>query len=203
MSNGLNWSYLLDFLSSLALRKESISSSHSDCSADPHRPPAYNQDHLFMKSVSEPSINTSTAPNPQPYCSPSGSLAPPPTNTNSMPSTPETSRSMRPPPPRPSSQTPSTPAKVRITLKIWSIHMQSLTLSGRFISFLDASVLTYVLLCLIFYCITVTVSTPVKRIHLIGRPPPLSVLLYPDAQKALVLHDPLLLDMDFLSLNVR
>ncbi|XP_056606970.1 MICAL-like protein 1 [Triplophysa dalaica] len=95
---------------SSALRKESISSSNSDCSADPHRPPAYNQDHLFMKSVSEPSINTSTAPNPQPYCSPSGSLAPP-TNTNSMPSTPETSRSMRPPPPRPSSQTPSTPAK--------------------------------------------------------------------------------------------
>lgn len=101
-------------LTSLALRKESISSSYSDCSAVPHQPPAYKQDHLFMKSVSEPSINTSsTTPNPEhhPHCSPSRSPAPPPTNTSSMPSTPETGRSMRQPPPRPSSQTPSTPAK--------------------------------------------------------------------------------------------
>lgn len=46
-------------------------------------------------------------------------------------------------------------------------------------------------------------SKPVRRIRLIGRPQPLSALLYPDAQKVLGLHDPLLLDTDFLSLNVR
>ncbi|XP_055069388.2 MICAL-like protein 1 isoform X1 [Misgurnus anguillicaudatus] len=110
--------------SSSALRKESISSSYSDCSAVTQQPAAQNQNNLFMKSVSEPSINTSTsAPSPdtqhQAHCSPSLSPAPPPTGSSSVPGTPETSRSMILPPSHrsearnvsPSSQTPSTPIK--------------------------------------------------------------------------------------------
>ncbi|XP_073671488.1 MICAL-like protein 1 isoform X4 [Paramisgurnus dabryanus] len=82
-----------------ALRKESISSSYSDCSAVTQQPAAQNQNNLFMKSVSEPSINTSTtAPSPdtkhQAHCSPTLSPAPPPTSSSSVPGTPETSRSM-------------------------------------------------------------------------------------------------------------
>ncbi|CAM4622962.1 unnamed protein product [Leuciscus chuanchicus] len=111
--------------SSLAPSTESLSSSSSDYSAVPQQPAANQQDHVFTKSVSEPSINTPTsALSPttelQPHCSPNLSPPPPPpTNTSSAPATPQTSRSMRPPPSRPSaglklspsSQTPSTPGK--------------------------------------------------------------------------------------------
>ncbi|XP_048062918.1 MICAL-like protein 1 isoform X3 [Megalobrama amblycephala] len=110
--------------SSLALSTESLSSSSSDYSAVPQQPAANEQDHLFTKSVSEPSINTPTsALSPttelQPHCSPNLSPPPPPTNTSSAPATPQTNRSMRTPPSclsaglklSPSSQTPSTPGK--------------------------------------------------------------------------------------------
>lgn len=119
--------------SSLALSTESLSSSSSDYSAVPQQPAANEQDHLFTKSVSEPSINTPTsALSPstelQPHRSPNLSPPPPPTNTSSAPATPQTNRSMRTPPSclsaglklSPSSQTPSTPGKVRFTVK--TIH---------------------------------------------------------------------------------
>jgi len=119
--------------SSLAPSTESLSSSSSDYSAVPQQPAANQQDHVFTKSISEPSINTptsalSTTTELQPHCSSNLSPPPPPpppTNTSSAPATPQTSRSMRPPPSRPSaglkllpsSQTPSTPGKVRFTVK--------------------------------------------------------------------------------------
>ncbi|KAL0190799.1 hypothetical protein M9458_013497, partial [Cirrhinus mrigala] len=98
------------------LSTESLSSSSSDHSAVPQQPSANEQDHLFTKSVSEPSINTpasalSQKTKLQPHCSPNlPPPPPPPTNTNSAPATPQTNRSVRPPPP-PFSQTPSTPGK--------------------------------------------------------------------------------------------
>ncbi|KAI2663423.1 MICAL-like protein 2 [Labeo rohita] len=102
--------------SSLALSTESLSSSSSDHSAVPQQPAANEQDHLFTKSVSEPSINApasglSQKTKLQPNCSPNlPPPPPPPTNTNSAPATPQTNRSVRPPPP-PFLQTPSTPGK--------------------------------------------------------------------------------------------
>lgn len=119
--------------SSLGLSTESLSSSSSDYSAVPQQPAANEQDHLFTKSVSEPSINTPTsALSPttelQPHCSPNLSPPPPPTNTSSAPATPQTNRCMRTPPSclsaglklSPSSQTPSTPGKVRFTVKTYT-----------------------------------------------------------------------------------
>ncbi|XP_067315482.1 MICAL-like protein 1 isoform X2 [Pseudorasbora parva] len=107
-----------------ALSTESLSSSSSDYSAVPQQSASSEQDHLFSKSVSEPSINTPTsarspASELQPHCSPNLSPPPPPTNTSSAPATPQTSRSMRAPSSclitglklSPSSQTPSTPGK--------------------------------------------------------------------------------------------
>uniref|UniRef100_A0A8C2GBF9 MICAL-like 1a n=1 Tax=Cyprinus carpio TaxID=7962 RepID=A0A8C2GBF9_CYPCA len=99
--------------SSLALSTESLSSSSSDHSAVPQQPAANEQDHLFTKSVSEPSINVpalSQKKKLQPHSSPNLPPPPPPTNTNSAPATPQTNRSVRPPL-FPSSQTPSTPGK--------------------------------------------------------------------------------------------
>ncbi|XP_043097652.1 MICAL-like protein 1 isoform X1 [Puntigrus tetrazona] len=102
--------------SSLALSTESLSSSSSDHSAVPQQPAANEQDHLFTKSVSEPSINApasalSQKTKLQPHCSPNlPPPPPPPTNTNSAPATPQTNRSVRPLL-FPSSQTPSTPGK--------------------------------------------------------------------------------------------
>ncbi|XP_026068427.1 MICAL-like protein 1 isoform X1 [Carassius auratus] len=101
--------------SSIALSTESLSSSSSDHSAVPQQPAANEQDRLFTKSVSEPSINApasalSQKTKLQPHCSPNLPPPPPPTNTSSAPATPQTSRSVRPPP-SPYSQTPSTPGK--------------------------------------------------------------------------------------------
>uniref|UniRef100_A0A8C2IY36 MICAL-like 1a n=1 Tax=Cyprinus carpio TaxID=7962 RepID=A0A8C2IY36_CYPCA len=101
--------------SSIALSTESLSSSSSDHSAVPQQPAANEQDHLFTKSVSEPSINApasalSQKTKLQPHCSPNLPPPPPPTNTSSAPATPQTNRSVRPPPP-PYSQTPGTPGK--------------------------------------------------------------------------------------------
>uniref|UniRef100_A0A672K016 MICAL-like protein 1 n=1 Tax=Sinocyclocheilus grahami TaxID=75366 RepID=A0A672K016_SINGR len=95
--------------SSLALSTESLSSSSSDHSAVPQQPAAA-EDHLFTKSVSEPSINApasalSQKTKLQPHCSPNLPPPPPPTNTSSAPATPQTNRSVRPPP-SPYSQTP-------------------------------------------------------------------------------------------------
>ncbi|XP_052415580.1 MICAL-like protein 1 isoform X2 [Carassius gibelio] len=96
-----------------ALSTESLSSSSSDHSAVPQQPAANEQDHLFTKSVSEPSINApalSPQKKLQPHSSPNLPPPPPPTNTSSAPATPQTNRSVRPPM-FPSSQTPSTPGK--------------------------------------------------------------------------------------------
>ncbi|XP_016111054.1 MICAL-like protein 1 isoform X2 [Sinocyclocheilus grahami] len=100
--------------STSALSTESLSSSSSDHSAVPQQPAAA-EDHLFTKSVSEPSINApasalSQKTKLQPHCSPNLPPPPPPTNTSSAPATPQTNRSVRPPP-SPYSQTPSTPGK--------------------------------------------------------------------------------------------
>lgn len=115
--------------SSLALSTESLSSSSSDHSAVPQQPAANEQDHLFTKSVSEPSINApasalSQKTKLQPHCSPNLPPPPPPTNTSSAPATPQTNRSVRPPPP-PYSQTPGTPGKVRFTVKITLLFKSS------------------------------------------------------------------------------
>ncbi|KAL1273061.1 hypothetical protein QQF64_028923 [Cirrhinus molitorella] len=101
--------------STSALSTESLSSSSSDHSAVPQQPGANEQDHLFTKSVSEPSINApasalSQKTKLQPHCSPNlPPPPPPPTNTNSAPATPQTNRSVRPT--SSFSQTPSTPGK--------------------------------------------------------------------------------------------
>ncbi|XP_051996915.1 MICAL-like protein 1 isoform X1 [Xyrauchen texanus] len=107
---------------SLALSTESLSSS--DNSAVFQQLTANEQEHLFTKSVSEPSINIAdTASSPktelQPRHSPNLSPPPLPTNTSSAPATPQTNRCMRSVPPRPSAgrnpspslQTPSIPGK--------------------------------------------------------------------------------------------
>ncbi|XP_073707847.1 MICAL-like protein 1 isoform X2 [Garra rufa] len=102
--------------STSALSTESLSSSSSDHSAVPQQPGGKEQDHLFTKSVSEPSINApasalSQKTKLQPHCSPNlPPPPPPPTNTNSAPATPQTNRSVRLPPSS-FSQTPSTPGK--------------------------------------------------------------------------------------------
>ncbi|XP_060724671.1 MICAL-like protein 1 [Tachysurus vachellii] len=103
-----------------ALSTESLSSSSSDhgfsrtpatASASP-RPAVTEQEHLFTKSVSEPSISSpGSSPSvlssePMSHLSPSPSPSQPYSNTCSAPATPETNRSagrkaMRPPPPRP------------------------------------------------------------------------------------------------------
>ncbi len=131
--------------SSLALSTESLSSSSSDHSAVPQQLAANEQDHLFTKSVSEPSINTpasalSQKTKLQPHCSPNLPPPPPPTNTNSAPATPQTNRSVRPPR-FPSSQTPSTPGKVRFTVKI-TLLFKSFESVKTF--------LCYVMLCCLF-----------------------------------------------------
>ncbi|XP_062853886.1 MICAL-like protein 1 [Trichomycterus rosablanca] len=122
-----------------ALSTESLSSSSSDhgfsrtTGATKQQPSIIEQEHVFTKSVSEPSINSpdsspSTPPSEIKSClSPGSSPSPPHSNTCSAPATPETNRSAegkatRPPPPRPpagpspltgsaSSQSPSTPNK--------------------------------------------------------------------------------------------
>lgn len=103
-----------------ALSTESLSSSSSDhgfsrtaatASASP-RPAVTEQEHLFTKSVSEPSISSpgsspsALSSEPMSHLSPSPSPSQPYSNTCSAPATPETNRSagskaMRPPPPRP------------------------------------------------------------------------------------------------------
>lgn len=130
--------------SSLALSTESLSSSSSDYSAVPQKAAANEQDHLFTKSVSEPSINTpasalSQKAELQPRCSPNLSPPPPPpTNTSSAPATPQTNRSARPPSLSaglkitPTSQTPGTPGKR--TCKENPFNRKTTTSANSFVS---------------------------------------------------------------------
>ncbi|KAI5613596.1 MICAL-like protein 1 isoform X1 [Silurus asotus] len=102
-----------------ALSTDSLSSSSSEhgfprtaAPAVSQRPSCTEQEHVFTKSVSEPSISSpGSSPSafssePKSHISPSPSPSQPHSNTCSAPATPETNRSagskvMRPPPPRP------------------------------------------------------------------------------------------------------